>query len=315
MTRVASIGECMIELSQAGNGLLQRGWGGDTLNTAVYLARLGVAVDYVTALGDDPLSEAMIAGWQAEGVGTGRVVRVRGRLPGLYLITTDAAGQRRFDYWRDSAPARLLFDLPETGEIIAALASYDLVYVSGISLSLYGEAGRERLFAALAGTRARGGRVAFDTNYRARLWPDQAQARMAYRAAFNQADTVLASTEDLEQLFNGSAGLDELPTGNTQVEVVLKLAEPGVRIFHRGTNLTVPAPPVENVVDTTAAGDSFAAAYLAARVAGAELDTAARCGHSLAGRVVQHRGAIIPREAMPAGFSILAARAGKERLR
>ena len=303
MTRVASIGECMIELSQAGNGLLQRSWGGDTLNTAVYLARLGVAVDYVTALGDDPLSDEMVAAWQAEGVGTGRVVRVPGRLPGLYLISTDAAGQRRFDYWRDSAPARLLFDLPETGEIVAALAGCDLVYLSGISLALYGEAGRERLLGALDAIRAEGGRVAFDTNFRPRLWPDPAVARAAYRAALRRADTIMASTEDLDQLF-GSGWLPELPTAGPDTEVVLKLAEPAVRIFHRGTEMTVPAPPVENVVDTTAAGDSFAAAYLAARLAGADLEAAARCGHCLAGAVVQHRGAIIPRAEMPEGCRV-----------
>jgi 2-dehydro-3-deoxygluconokinase len=303
MTRVASVGECMIELSQAGDGLLRRSWGGDTLNTAVYLARLGVAVDYVTALGDDPLSDEMVAAWRAEGVGTGRVVRAPGRLPGLYLISTDAAGQRRFDYWRDSAPARLLFDLPETHEIVAALAGYDLVYLSGISLALYGEAGRERLLGALDATRARGGRVAFDTNFRLRLWPDRALARAAYREALRRADTVLASAEDLGQLF-GDGGDAELPTRNAEREVVLKLAEAAVRIFHRGTELAVPAPPVENVVDTTAAGDSFAAAYLAARLAGADLETAARCGHSLAGAVVQHRGAIIPRAAMPEGCRV-----------
>jgi 2-dehydro-3-deoxygluconokinase len=319
MTRVASVGECMIELSQAGDGLLQRSWGGDTLNTAVYLARLGVAVDYVTALGDDPLSDEMVAAWQAEGVGTARVVRVSGRLPGLYLISTDAAGQRRFDYWRDSAPARLLFDLPETGEIAAALAGYDLVYVSGISLSLYGEAGRERLLGALDGTRAGGGRVAFDTNFRPRLWPDRAQAQAAYRAAFKRASTILASTEDLDQLFGGGRGqtpghdagdeLRRLGQGAdpaSDAEIVLKLAEPGVRIFHGGTALTVPAPPAGKVVDTTAAGDSFAAAYLAARLAGADPETAARCGHSLAGAVVQHRGAIVPRSAMPANCRIAA---------
>src|SRR5262245_50700170 len=180
MTRVASVGECMIELSQAGDGLLRRSWGGDTLNTAVYLARLGVTVDYVTALGDDPLSDEMVAAWKAEGVGTARVVRVPGRLPGLYLISTDAAGQRRFDYWRDSAPARLLFDLPETDETVAALARYNLVYVSGISLALYGDSGRARLFEALDAARARGGRVAFDTNFRSRLWLDHALARVAY---------------------------------------------------------------------------------------------------------------------------------------
>ena len=67
MTGVASIGECMIELKQAGGGLYSRGYGGDTLNTAVYLARLGVEVDYITALGDDPLSDEMIAGWAGGG--------------------------------------------------------------------------------------------------------------------------------------------------------------------------------------------------------------------------------------------------------
>ena len=53
MSKVACIGECMVELKQADGGLFSRGYGGDTLNTAVYLARLGVGVDYITALGDD----------------------------------------------------------------------------------------------------------------------------------------------------------------------------------------------------------------------------------------------------------------------
>ena len=51
MTRIACIGECMVELSEHPDGTLTRGFGGDTLNTALYLARLGVPVDYVTALG------------------------------------------------------------------------------------------------------------------------------------------------------------------------------------------------------------------------------------------------------------------------
>ena len=110
MTRVACIGECMIEMKQAqgaqGGGLFARGYGGDTLNTAVYLARLGVDVDYLTALGDDALSDEMIAGWNAEGVGIRRVVRLSGKLPGLYLIQTDERGERRFFHWRENAAAR-----------------------------------------------------------------------------------------------------------------------------------------------------------------------------------------------------------------
>ena len=103
MVRVACIGECMIELSEHADGSLTRSYGGDTLNTALYMARLGTPVDYVTALGDDGWSDEMLAAWQAEGIGTGKVLRLPGRLPGLYVIQTDPAGERRFQYWRDSA--------------------------------------------------------------------------------------------------------------------------------------------------------------------------------------------------------------------
>src|SRR5205085_4784010 len=128
-------------------------------------------------------------------------------------------------YWRDSAPARLLFDLPQTPAIVQALTGYDAVYLSGVSLSLYGEVGRARLFAALHGARARGTRVVFDTNFRPRGWPDPDVARSAFRTAMAVADVVLASTEDLELLF-GEHRLAELPTKDPRVEVVLKLAEP-----------------------------------------------------------------------------------------
>src|ERR1043165_8000264 len=137
MASVACIGECMVELRQAqgrqsagqsaGGGLYSRGFGGDTLNTAVYLARLEVKVDYLTALGDDALSDEMIAAWNAESVGTRRVVRLPGKLPGLYMIQTDAKGERQFFHWRDSAAARQLMNLPETDELLNSLMSYDIV--------------------------------------------------------------------------------------------------------------------------------------------------------------------------------------------
>src|ERR1700759_4553434 len=118
MTQVASIGECMIELKPAQSdlqgGLYSRGFGGDTLNTAIYLARLGVEVDYITALGDDPMSDEMIADWAAERVGTSLVAQLKRKFPGIYMIQTDEFGDRRFFHWRESAAARSLMDLPET---------------------------------------------------------------------------------------------------------------------------------------------------------------------------------------------------------
>lgn len=303
MTKVACIGECMIELKQAEGGLFSRGYGGDTLNTAVYLVRLGAAADYITALGDDTLSDEMVDSWAAEGVGTSRVSRLPGKLPGLYMIETDERGERRFFHWRESAAARRLMDLPKTSAILSSLAGYEFIYLSAITLSLYNGDGRARLFAGIQRARQAGARFAFDTNFRARGWPDLNLARAVYQEAFAAADIVLASTEDLLPLYPGETNeglLARIPGG----EVVLKLSEPASILRLDGVLHRVKAEPVTKpVIDTTAAGDSFAAAYIAARLAGADPVEAARAGHHLAGVVVCHPGAIIPRAAMPSGIT------------
>ncbi|HYD66507.1 sugar kinase [Azospirillum sp.] len=307
--RVAALGECMIELFRRPDGALTMGFGGDTLNTAVYLARLGTAVDYVTALGDDPHSDAMLAAWAAEGVGTGRVPRLPGRLPGLYMIETDDKGERRFLYWRDRAPARELFVLPQSPALVEALEGYDLLYLSGISLAIWGEEGRAVLYPLLDRVRRRGGRVAFDTNWRPRLWPDRATARRAYDAMLARTDIALPGVGDLRDLYDDAdadAVLGRVRAAGVP-EIVLKLEEPGCRVVDDGLNAPVdalvPAERVTAVVDTTAAGDSFSAGYLAARLAGRTPEAAARAGHRLAAVVIQHRGAIIPRAAMAAATS------------
>lgn len=309
MASVACIGECMVELRQAqggasagqgqGGGLYARGFGGDTLNTALYLARLEVKVDYFTALGNDALSDEMIAAWTAEGVGTRRVVRLPGKLPGLYMIQTDAKGERQFFHWRDNSAARQLMSLPETDELLNSLMSYDVVYLSAITLSIYDAPGRDRLFAAINRARLLGTRFVFDTNFRARGWPDRNVAREVFAAAFAIADIVLTSIEDLLALHPGESN-DQLLARIPSRELVLRLAEPiSLLRFPGGTSEVRAEPMTKPVVDTTAAGDSFAAAYIAARLAGAEPVEAAQAGHRLASIVICYPGAIIPGYAMP----------------
>ena len=279
----------MVELRAEPDGRLSRFHGGDTLNTAVYLARLGIEVDYVTALGDDDWSDAMAAHWRSEGVGTGRVRRLPGREPGLYVIETDARGERRFRYWRDAAAARSMFEGADGDALLRSLAGDGLLYLSGITLSILARPARQALLAAL------GPNVAFDTNFRPRGWPDPAEARDAYRRAIATASTLLASVEDLTLLF-GPNWAREL---EGPAELVLK---DGMVATVRTADgiVRVDAAPIERVVDTTAAGDSFAAAYIAARLQGRTPEQGLRAGHELAGVVVLHPGAIIPRHAMPA---------------
>lgn len=298
MAEVASVGECMIELSEHADGRITRAFGGDTLNTAIYLARLGVGTDYVTALGDDGWSDEMIAAWQSEHVGIDRVRRMAGRLPGLYVIQTDAKGERRFSYWRDNAPAREIFVGPQADTLTDTFRNDRHIYASGISLSLYGPAGRDMFMTAIHAAQRTGTRFVFDTNFRPRGWPIATDAQAAYCAALARADVIFASTEDLEQLF-GTVEASPLYANRGRAEIVLKLPHPACRLLEANGETEIAADPVASVVDTTAAGDSFAAAYLAARIRGANRAEAARDGHRLAGRVVQHRGAVIPRRAMP----------------
>ena len=296
--RIALIGECMIELQHRADGSLHQSFGGDTLNTAVYLRReLGdsASVDYVTALGDDSFSDAMCAQWQAEGLGLGMVQRLAGRLPGLYCIQTDANGERKFLYWRNEAAVRDCFTTAAAEPILAALPDYDVVYFSGITLAVLGVIGRERLLQTLVETRRRGGKVVFDNNYRPRLWVDAATAREAYRRVLAEVDIALLTEDDERGLFGYEDSEQVFAAYPSIAEVVLKRGADACLIRCAGERFEVPALKVQKVVDTTAAGDSFSAAYLASRLKGGSPVEAGLAGHRLASRVIQVPGALIPR--------------------
>ena len=305
--KIAIIGECMIELSRRGDSMSQ-GFGGDTLNTSVYIARQvapqDLQVDYVTALGQDSFSDEMLTAWRAEGLQTGLIQRLENKLPGLYVIETDAQGERTFWYWRNDAAARFWLDGAQAEPICQQLAHYDYLYLSGVSLAILSPQSRGKLYTLLATCRANGGKIIFDNNSRRRLWQTREEAQATYQAMLSYTDIAFLTLDD-EILLWGESDSETVIRRTRErgvSEIVIKrgadsyLVDTGAE-----TLLEVPAVRLaaESVVDTTAAGDSFSAGYLAVRLTGGNAEDAARRGHLTASAVIQHRGAIIPRSAMP----------------
>lgn len=285
----------MLELRRMG-AAWQLGFGGDTLNTAIHLARAGFDTAYLTALGHDGFSAVLRADWQAEGLDTSLILSHPSRQTGLYAITTDDRGERSFTYWRDSSAARALFDCPGIAEAEAQAADADLLAFSLITLAILPPEGRDRLLTLAARVRDRGGLVAFDGNYRPRLWASPAEARAARDAAIACTSIGLPTLEDEVMLSGASQTAADVAAhwqGLGCAETVVKCGADGCLL---PGGVTVPPPLVLNPVDTSGAGDAFNAGYLAARLAGQDMLPAARAGHDLAGWTIMRPGAIPPRD-------------------
>lgn len=303
MARVSVFGEPLLEIaSQTAGQVLGPsvlGIAGDTLNTAVYLSRLGHDVSFITALGTDAYSEALLGRLADEGISVECVGRHRSRMPGLYAIRTDESGERCFVYWRDTSAARAFFDLDSADALIESAVSSDLFYFSGISMAILSESDRSRL---LNVARRCQGTVAFDGNYRPYGWGSIDEARHYLEQVGEVASIVMPTSEDDDALFGAAEPLAHGKRWRSYGvdTVVVKNGPDGAWLVDGMGEVThAQVDEVIQPLDTTGAGDSFNAAFLAAHLHGESLADAARAGNRLAARVIQERGALIPLESMP----------------
>ncbi|WP_331376229.1 sugar kinase [Sinorhizobium chiapasense] len=296
-----SIGECMIELSQAGDGHLKKGFAGDSFNTAWYArAFLGDdwRVSYFTALGTDRLSDEMLAFMNGAGIASDHVRRIEGRNPGMYMIHLKD-GERSFQYWRETSAARLLAE--DRDRLRAAIDGAELIYFSGITLAILSPDDQARLLDEIRRARELGKTVAFDPNLRPRLWQDTETMCAAVSDGARVATMVFPSFDD-ERSYFGDA--DRQATVKRYRDlgaefVVVKDGANGITIGDAGSRIDVPAHPADPVRDTTSAGDSFNGAFLAMHLRGQPSRDAAAFAAKVAARVIEQPGALIGSKHLP----------------
>lgn len=301
---VAFLGECMVELCSHTQNTYVQSFGGDTFNTAFYLARAGkphVHSNYVTLVGDDALSDKLLAVCEQENIGTQLSERMAQMSLGLYMIQNQDNGERSFTYWRNQAPARQLFTTTTAKQTLAGLHKCDWVYLSAITLAILSQQGREVLFSFLHDFTLAGGYVAFDANFRPALW-SSAQAKPVIEQMYRYTHIALPSIEDEQAVWqqtDPNAIVDRIHALGCG-EVILKRGQNSCVISTQSERKQVPVEPC-SAVDTTAAGDSFNGGYLAVRLphlqqghtSMSHIEQAVRNGQSIAKKVISKKGALV----------------------
>ena len=263
-----TIGECMVEMAPGDDGRFAMGFAGDMFNSAWYARQVagdGLRVAFLSAIGDDAVSAEMERFIRAAGVEPLLSV-VPGNSVGLYLISlTD--GERSFSYWRGQSAAKTLADDPAWLDDL--LTNRDLIHFSGITLAILSPDARQAFCKALAKARANGTHVSFDTNLRPRLWEDARTMAKGLRLGASVADTVLPSFDE-EQLCFGDSHPDDTIHRYRDLGATTVAVKNGSEMVHlwsqaEGDDRYDP-PSVPQVIDSTAAGDSFAAGFFGAIV-------------------------------------------------
>ncbi len=286
----------MLELRPSnGRNQLSLGFAGDSYNTAVMLARQGVSVSYITALGADRFSQQIIDAAASEGIDTGAMFQSGQNLPGLYLIQNDPSGEREFFYWREHSPARRLFASEEsTALCIEKICEAQWLYLSGISVAVMGQASQVNFLNAMQEIKRAGVKVAYDPNYRPALWNSVEIAQRWHADMLGYSDLVLPTMIDEQPLWerDSQQGIVERCWAAGVGEVVIKCPQARAVAWRDGESAEAQSHYRGPVVDTTGAGDAFNAGYLAACFSGAPLAVCLEKAHEVASRVVAVRGAL-----------------------
>jgi 2-dehydro-3-deoxygluconokinase len=293
---IICFGEPMVEFNAATTGRLkdirvfERGYGGDTSNMAVAIARLNHTSGYITKLGADEFGSCLLDLWKREGVDTSRVRIDPEAFTAIYFVSRTEAGDHEFTYFRrGSAASRVLTSDLDLDYIRGAKAFHTSGITQAISPSC-----RETVATVAAEVQGEDTLFTYDPNIRLKLWSLDT-ARATVLQTMRLADIVMPSIDDAQLLFPGQSARDIL-TAILELGprvATIKLGPQGCLVGNADAIYDVPSLPVD-FVDSTGAGDAFDGAFVAALLEGMALRDAALFANAVGALKCRGKGAIVP---------------------
>jgi 2-dehydro-3-deoxygluconokinase len=301
------IGEAMVEFTRDSRGAWHESIAGDAFNTAVYARRLGCNAVFASAIGKDRFTDSFLAALRREKLDPEHVRIDKSRQSGVYFVSTDPSGERRFQYYRrESAASHWLDDAAAEKRLFKLAKRATVAHITGITLAM--TKNRNALRRVLFDAQELGTVLSFDPNYRRSLWPAEMEYIFVATEFMNRAQILLPSEEDVHVLYRyGSKMYFTRRTKRDKSELVITRGDRPALVWNRFEQAELPTFRAK-AIDTTAAGDAFNAGYLAARIKGVIPMLAARQGAAIASLVVRERGAIVKGATKKAVERLMAAR-------
>ncbi|PPR54817.1 MAG: 2-dehydro-3-deoxygluconokinase [Alphaproteobacteria bacterium MarineAlpha5_Bin6] len=294
--RICSIGECMVELNPAKNNNYNLTFAGDTGNTAVYLSRLGAKTYYMTSIGTDKLSKKMEAFLQKENINNKFIFKNPKKNIGLYLIENNKFGERHFYYWRSDSAAKYLFDKIEINNFAKLFNDINVIYLSGITLSIYNDKNLKKFYNFLKLLRKKNITICIDINARLTNWKSREFAVRVLKKFTKIANMVFFTHEDLKLLKIKNVNLFIKNNTNKKSIKVFRKGNGEVIFFDSNKRETFRLNLNKKVVDTTGCGDAFNASFIFNYFKNNSIKKSISLSHKLAKKVAYNKGALIPKK-------------------
>ena len=290
---IAVIGECLIELSANGSladtSTLNKYFGGDTVTTAVAIARLGGNVTYLTKVGNDGFSEFILSSLQKENIDTS-LIKTNDEQNGMYIVSHTLDNKEVLYYKRKTAATKLsIEDIDE--ETIKKLK---LIYSTGVVQSLSASS-RELVRESFRLAKANDVLTAYDPNYTS-CFMNSEDTKEYFEEIIDLTDVVFLSLKNdavrLYEIESIDKAMNYFWDRGVKVVVIKSHIDNGYYTGYNGEITFTEFYNSQKAIDTTASGDVFNGGFLYALTNGYTPSDAAKFASVVSGLQTQNYGAI-----------------------